>query len=140
MQNNLANPDIGQNKFLKSPNQQADMNYSYKKDESRERMHHFDIMRLLNSVENVNIESNLPKFKDDDGLQMLMELENKKRERYQKTVFMSLADNRYYWMANSNMSEPRSPVLTNFDLPKLQKGSGSFVGSRRFTRCRIPSM
>lgn len=140
LQINLRNPDIGQNKFLKSPHQQVDFNLSDKKEVAKEKIHHFGIMRLLNSVENVNIESNLPKSKETDSLAMLVELEKTKKDRYQKTVLTSLADRTYYWTHNSGLGEPKSPIKNNFDLPILAKGSGSFVGRIGISRNGVPAV
>lgn len=139
-QSKLLQPDVGQNKFLKSAYQQADVNLRNKPSDAKDKIHHFEIMRLLNSVENVNIESNIRKSKEDDGLAMLMELAKVKKDRYHKSFLISLADNPNYWVPPSWAKEPKSACLNTFEHLQLQKGSGSFAGNLSLMRSRVSPM
>lgn len=129
-QNNLENPDIGYNKFLKSSMTKQQLRKSSMDEETREKIHHSEIMRLLNAVENVNHESNLPaqRHKINSFNMILMEVGEKHEDRKHSTRYQSLAEKSHYWKPRILSSEIKSPGLPHFEIPKLNRGSGSFVG------------
>lgn len=129
-QNNLANPDIGHNKFLKSSTIKRPVKQASMEEEFKGKMHHSEIMKLLNAVENVNHESNLPKNKSKmQSLNMILnEIGVIKKERKHSTLYQSLADKPQYWKPKLLPLEPKPTGMSSIELPILNKGSGSFVG------------